>query len=87
MRGGASGSAELAHRTGTDPSLLGDPAHRPGRHRRHAPTPAAGLPVRLRLRSLDELSALAVRAGLRVRRCDDIGWDHRLWVLERSAGQ
>ncbi|MET8346108.1 methyltransferase [Streptomyces microflavus] len=39
------------------------------------------------LRSQDELSALAVRAGLRVRRCDDIGWDHRLWVLEHSAGQ
>lgn len=39
------------------------------------------------LRSQDELSALAVRAGLRVRCCDDIGWDHRLWVLERSAGQ
>lgn len=39
------------------------------------------------LRSLDELSGLAVQAGLRVRRCDDIGWDHRLWVLEHSAGQ
>ncbi|MFJ2152282.1 hypothetical protein ACIOHB_26335 [Streptomyces microflavus] len=39
------------------------------------------------LRSQDELSALAVRAGLRVCRCDDIGWDHRPWVLERSAGQ
>lgn len=37
------------------------------------------------LRSQDELDALAVRAGLRVRRCDDIGWDHRLWVLERPA--
>ncbi|MFJ9572930.1 SIP domain-containing protein [Streptomyces bacillaris] len=39
------------------------------------------------LRSQDELAALAVRAGLRVRRCDDIGWDHRLWVLERGAGE
>ncbi|WP_318294832.1 class I SAM-dependent methyltransferase [Streptomyces bacillaris] len=39
------------------------------------------------LRSRDEPAALAVRAGLRVRRCDDIGWDRRLWVLERGAGE
>ncbi|MFD3739820.1 MULTISPECIES: hypothetical protein [unclassified Streptomyces] len=32
------------------------------------------------MRSQDELGAPAVRAGLRVRRCDDIDWDHRLWV-------
>ncbi|MEW1612875.1 MULTISPECIES: methyltransferase [unclassified Streptomyces] len=39
------------------------------------------------LRSQDELGSLVVRAGLRVRRCDDIGWDHRLWVLERVTAQ
>ncbi|MFI6638563.1 SIP domain-containing protein [Streptomyces sp. NPDC050504] len=33
------------------------------------------------LRTEEELTALAVRAGLRVTACRDIGWDHRLWVL------
>ncbi|WP_405533117.1 hypothetical protein OG592_38230 [Streptomyces avidinii] len=35
------------------------------------------------LRSVED--ALAERAGLAVRDCRDIGWDHRLWVLTPSA--
>lgn len=33
------------------------------------------------LRSAQDVTALAERAGLEVRNCRDIGWDHRLWVL------
>ncbi|WP_329012697.1 siderophore-interacting protein [Streptomyces sp. NBC_00690] len=33
------------------------------------------------VRSADQLSELAARAGLTVHSCRDIGWDHRLWVL------
>ncbi|MEU5402896.1 siderophore-interacting protein [Streptomyces sp. NPDC005963] len=33
------------------------------------------------VRSAEQLAALAARAGLTVRSCRDIGWDHRLWVL------
>lgn len=33
------------------------------------------------LRSAQDLTDLAERAGLEVRDCRDIGWDHRLWVL------
>ncbi|MFJ7591204.1 methyltransferase [Streptomyces sp. NPDC097617] len=33
------------------------------------------------LRSVKEVTALAERAGLTVRDCRDVGWDHRLWVL------
>ncbi|NEC20844.1 SIP domain-containing protein, partial [Streptomyces parvus] len=34
------------------------------------------------LRSREELEALTERAGLRIRRREDVGWDHRLWVLD-----
>ncbi|MFI2118900.1 SIP domain-containing protein [Streptomyces rubiginosohelvolus] len=33
------------------------------------------------LRTQEELDALVERAGLRIRRREDVGWDHRLWVL------
>ncbi|MER5872744.1 siderophore-interacting protein [Streptomyces sp. NPDC002044] len=33
------------------------------------------------LRSAQDVTGLAERAGLEVRDCRDIGWDHRLWVL------
>ncbi|MER7763757.1 siderophore-interacting protein [Streptomyces sp. NPDC097619] len=35
------------------------------------------------LRGEGEFAELAVRAGLTVRSCRDIGWDHRLWELGR----
>ncbi|WP_030386619.1 siderophore-interacting protein [Streptomyces sp. NRRL S-241] len=37
------------------------------------------------LRSVKDVTALAERAGLAVRDCRDVGWDHRLWVLTPSA--
>ncbi|MFG2895757.1 SIP domain-containing protein [Streptomyces zaomyceticus] len=37
------------------------------------------------VRGADEVSALAERAGLAVRSREDIGWDHRLWVLGRPG--
>ncbi|MFF8831206.1 SIP domain-containing protein [Streptomyces sp. NPDC015131] len=37
------------------------------------------------VRDADALAALATRAGLTVRSCADIGWDHRMWVLSASA--
>ncbi|MEJ8639549.1 hypothetical protein [Streptomyces sp. MS2.AVA.5] len=33
------------------------------------------------VRDEDHLTACVRRAGLMVRRCTDIGWDHRMWVL------
>ncbi|MEV4096458.1 siderophore-interacting protein [Streptosporangium saharense] len=36
------------------------------------------------LRSAEHVEKLASQAGLRVRRSKDIGWDHRLWVLEAA---
>ncbi|MEU1799315.1 SIP domain-containing protein [Streptomyces californicus] len=38
------------------------------------------------LRSPGELEALVGRAGLCVRRREDVGWDHRLWVLGPASG-
>ncbi|QSS89275.1 SIP domain-containing protein [Streptomyces sp. M54] len=38
------------------------------------------------LRSPGELEALVERAGLCVRRREDVGWDHRLWVLGPASG-
>ncbi|MFE9461298.1 SIP domain-containing protein [Streptomyces californicus] len=38
------------------------------------------------LRSPGELEALVERAGLGVRRREDVGWDHRLWVLGPASG-
>lgn len=35
------------------------------------------------LRGEGEFAEMAVRAGLTVRSCRDIGWDHRLWELTR----
>ncbi|MEU7601354.1 methyltransferase [Streptomyces sp. NPDC041003] len=37
------------------------------------------------LRSAADVTGLAERAGLGVRACRDIGWDHRMWVLTPSA--
>ncbi|MFD7784121.1 SIP domain-containing protein [Streptomyces nojiriensis] len=37
------------------------------------------------LRSVRDVTALAERAGLAVRACRDVGWDHRLWVLASAA--
>ncbi|MFE5608609.1 siderophore-interacting protein [Streptomyces sp. NPDC056540] len=37
------------------------------------------------LRSVKDVTALAERAGLAVRACRDVGWDHRLWVLAPTA--
>ncbi|MFG2977145.1 SIP domain-containing protein [Streptomyces sp. NPDC048331] len=37
------------------------------------------------LRSVKDVTALAERAGLTVRSCRDVGWDHRLWVLAPTA--
>ncbi|WP_328490221.1 hypothetical protein [Streptomyces zaomyceticus] len=37
------------------------------------------------VRGADEVSALAERAGQAVRSREDIGWDHRLWVLVRPG--
>ncbi|MGW6414096.1 SIP domain-containing protein [Streptomyces sp. NPDC055055] len=37
------------------------------------------------VRAEDEIAALAEGAGLTVRARTDIGWDHRLWTLGRSA--
>ncbi|MGW6985375.1 SIP domain-containing protein [Streptomyces sp. NPDC054932] len=37
------------------------------------------------LRPVKDVTALAERAGLTVRACRDIGWDHRLWVLTPAA--
>ncbi|NUV99208.1 SIP domain-containing protein [Streptomyces sp. CAI 127] len=39
------------------------------------------------LRSQEELEALTERAGLRIRRREDVGWDHRLWVLDPAGGR
>ncbi|MFD9847872.1 SIP domain-containing protein [Streptomyces parvus] len=39
------------------------------------------------LRSQEELEALTERAGLRIRRHEDVGWDHRLWVLAPAGGR
>ncbi|MET9606980.1 siderophore-interacting protein [Streptomyces sp. NPDC006512] len=38
------------------------------------------------VRSQEEITELAEGAGLRVRDCRDIGWDHRLWVLAPAVG-
>ncbi|MFD9257479.1 hypothetical protein [Streptomyces sp. NPDC059538] len=38
-----------------------------------------------RHRLVEDVTALAERAGLAVRDCRDVGWDHRLWVLTPSA--
>ncbi|MFB7028945.1 MULTISPECIES: SIP domain-containing protein [unclassified Streptomyces] len=37
------------------------------------------------VRDAEEVAALAAAAGLAVRSRADVGWDHRLWVLERAA--
>ncbi|SCF64880.1 O-methyltransferase, partial [Streptomyces sp. Ncost-T6T-2b] len=37
------------------------------------------------LRSQEELEALTERAGLRIHRREDVGWDHRLWVLDPAG--
>ncbi|MGW4724169.1 SIP domain-containing protein [Streptomyces sp. NPDC004291] len=37
------------------------------------------------VRDAEEIAALAGSAGLAVRSRADVGWDHRLWVLERAA--
>ncbi|MFE0774913.1 SIP domain-containing protein [Streptomyces sp. NPDC058861] len=37
------------------------------------------------VRGAEEVAALAERAGLAVRSRADVGWDHRLWTLERAA--
>ncbi|WP_327260496.1 SIP domain-containing protein [Streptomyces sp. NBC_01232] len=37
------------------------------------------------LRSVKDVTVLAERAGLVVRDCRDVGWDHRLWVLGPTA--
>ncbi|MGA5218742.1 SIP domain-containing protein [Streptomyces cinereoruber] len=37
------------------------------------------------VRDAGEIEALAARAGLTVRSRADVGWDHRLWTLERAA--
>ncbi|MFC7931580.1 SIP domain-containing protein [Streptomyces cinereoruber] len=37
------------------------------------------------VRGAGEIEALAARAGLTVRSRTDVGWDHRLWTLERAA--
>ncbi|MFJ7128877.1 SIP domain-containing protein [Streptomyces sp. NPDC098101] len=37
------------------------------------------------VRDAEEIAALAGSAGLVVRSRADVGWDHRLWVLERAA--
>ncbi|MDX2388622.1 hypothetical protein NJL88_00680 [Streptomyces sp. DK15] len=39
------------------------------------------------VRSQEEITELAEGAGLRVRDCRDIGWDHRLWVLAPTADE
>ncbi|MCQ1579953.1 SIP domain-containing protein [Streptomyces parvus] len=39
------------------------------------------------LRSQEELEALTERAGLRIHRREDVGWDHRLWVLAPAGGR
>ncbi|MFI8400055.1 SIP domain-containing protein [Streptomyces sp. NPDC085463] len=37
------------------------------------------------VRDAEEIAALAGSAGLAVRSRADVGWDHRLWVLERAV--
>ncbi|MFC8016199.1 SIP domain-containing protein [Streptomyces cinereoruber] len=37
------------------------------------------------VRDAGEIEALAARAGLTVRSRTDVGWDHRLWTLERAT--
>ncbi|MFE5515740.1 SIP domain-containing protein [Streptomyces sp. NPDC056529] len=37
------------------------------------------------VRDAEEVAALAAQAGLAVRSRADVGWDHRLWTLERAA--
>ncbi|MFD7380180.1 SIP domain-containing protein [Streptomyces anulatus] len=39
------------------------------------------------VRAQGELEALVGRAGLRIRRREDVGWDHRLWVLHPAGGR
>ncbi|MFG2768294.1 SIP domain-containing protein [Streptomyces rubiginosohelvolus] len=39
------------------------------------------------LRTQEELDALVERAGLRIRRREDVGWDQRLWVLGPAGGR
>ncbi|MFI7329182.1 methyltransferase [Streptomyces rubiginosohelvolus] len=39
------------------------------------------------LRTQEELDALVERAGLQIRRREDVGWDHRLWVLAPAGGR
>lgn len=39
------------------------------------------------LRTQEELETLVERAGLRIRRREDVGWDHRLWVLGPAGGR
>ncbi|MET8608942.1 SIP domain-containing protein [Streptomyces rubiginosohelvolus] len=39
------------------------------------------------LRTQDELEVLVERAALRIRRREDVGWDHRLWVLGPAGGR
>ncbi|MEV6396661.1 SIP domain-containing protein [Streptomyces sp. NPDC051907] len=37
------------------------------------------------VRAADHVASLARRAGLSVRACQDIGWDHRMWVLAGAS--
>ncbi|MEU6709488.1 siderophore-interacting protein [Streptomyces wuyuanensis] len=37
------------------------------------------------VRDADQVARLAARAGLTVRSCQDIGWDHRMWSLTTAA--
>ncbi|WYB29341.1 SIP domain-containing protein [Streptomyces sp. SM1P] len=39
------------------------------------------------LRTQEELETLVERAKLRIRRREDVGWDHRLWVLGPAGGR
>ncbi|MGW7106031.1 SIP domain-containing protein [Streptomyces xanthophaeus] len=39
------------------------------------------------VRTQEEITGLAQGAGLTVRACRDIGWDHRLWVLAPAAAE
>ncbi|ALU92267.1 hypothetical protein WQO_02170 [Streptomyces globisporus C-1027] len=39
------------------------------------------------LRTQEELETPVERAGLRIRRREDVGWDHRLWVLGPAGGR
>ncbi|MFD9910125.1 SIP domain-containing protein [Streptomyces sp. NPDC059063] len=65
-----------------DADADGGPAADPGAVLRHLRLKCA---FGSGLRTADEVTALAARAGLTTASCEGVGWGHRLWVLRASA--